>query len=200
MAVKKREEKVGEALLKVALGCRVEEVTEEYAEVDGELKLTKRRETKKDIPPDLKAVQMLLAAKEDGADYAAMSDEQLNAERERLLAALRETESGADRKGGAALREEEGRADRKGAAVEAGAARKGTAVEVGITERKGTAVERGAARKGAVVEVGAARKDDKGNEEEALKDEAVSENAAPKARKKRAAPRKKRRAIKRRNI
>ena len=73
MAVKKREEKVGEALLKVALGCRVEEVTEEYAEVDGELKLTKRRETKKDIPPDLKAVQMLLAAKEDGADYAAMS-------------------------------------------------------------------------------------------------------------------------------
>ena len=85
MAVKKREEKVGEALLKVALGCRVEEVTEEYAEVDGELKLTKRRETKKDIPPDLKAVQMLLAAKEDGADYAAMSDEQLNAERELSL-------------------------------------------------------------------------------------------------------------------
>ena len=116
MAVKKKEEKVGEALLKVALGCRGEEVTEEYAEVDGELKLTKRRETKKDIPPDLKAVQMLLAAKEDGADYAAMSDEQLNAERERLLAALRETESGADRKGAAT--------------------RKGTAVEVGITARK----------------------------------------------------------------
>lgn len=169
MAVKKREEKVGEALLKVALGCRVEEVTEEYAEVDGELKLTKRRETKKDIPPDLKAVQMLLAAKEDGADYAAMSDEQLNAERERLLAALRETESEADRKGAAA---------RKGAVVEVGAA----------------------ARKGAAVEVGAARKDDKGNEEEARKDEAASENAAPKARKKRAAPRKKRREIKRRNI
>ena len=180
MAVKKREEKVGEALLKVALGCRVEEVTEEYAEVDGELKLTKRRETKKDIPPDLKAVQMLLAAKEDGADYAAMSDEQLNAERERLLAALRETESGADRKGAAA--------------------RKGAAVEVGAATRKGTAVEAGTARKGTAVERGAARKDDKGNEEEARKDEAASENAAPKARKKRAAPRKKRRAIKRRNI
>lgn len=170
MAVKKRGEKVGEALLKVALGCRVEEVTEEYAEVDGELKLTKRRETKKDIPPDLKAVQMLLAAKEDGADYAAMSDEQLNAERERLLATLRETESGGDGKG---------RADRKGAAVEVGmTARKGAAVEVGIT----------------------ARKDDKGNEEEARKDEAASENAALKAIKKRAAPRKKRRVIKRRNI
>lgn len=180
MAVKKREEKVGEALLKVALGCRVEEVTEEYAEVDGELKLTKRRETKKDIPPDLKAVQMLLAAKENGADYAAMSDEQLNAERERLLAALREEESGADRKGAAA--------------------RKGATVEVGAATRKGAVVEAGTARKDAVVEVGAARKDDKGNEEEARKDEAASENAVPKARKKRAAPRKKRRAIKRRNI
>lgn len=169
MAVKKREEKVGEALLKVALGCRVEEVTEEYAEVDGELKLTKRRETKKDIPPDLKAVQMLLAAKEDGANYAAMSDEQLNAERERILATLREKESGADRKGAAA---------RKGTAVEVGAARKGAAVEVGV----------------------ATRKDDKGNEEEARKDEAASENAALKAIKKRAAPRKKRKVIKRRNI
>lgn len=163
MAVKKREEKVGEALLKVALGCRVEEVTEEYAEVDGELKLTKRRETKKDIPPDLKAVQMLLAAKEDGADYAAMSDEQLNAERERLLAALREEESGADRKGAAA--------------------RKGAAVEVGITARKGTAVERGAARKDDKGNEEEARKDEAASENAAPK--ARKKRAAP--RKKRRA-------------
>lgn len=163
MAVKKREEKVGEALLKVALGCRVEEVTEEYAEVDGELKLTKRRETKKDIPPDLKAVQMLLAAKEDGADYAAMSDEQLNAEWERLLAALRETESGADRKGAAA--------------------RKGAVVEVGAATRKGTAVERGAARKDDKGNEEEARKDEAASENAAPK--ARKKRAAP--RKKRRA-------------
>ena len=40
-------DKIGEALLKVALGYQVAEVTEEYAEVDGALKLTKRKKTKK---------------------------------------------------------------------------------------------------------------------------------------------------------
>lgn len=36
------------------------EVIEEYAEVDGKLKLLKRKKTKKDIPPDLKAVRLIL--------------------------------------------------------------------------------------------------------------------------------------------
>ena len=43
----KEQEKLGEALLKVALGFQVTEVTEEFAEVDGQLKLTKRKRTKK---------------------------------------------------------------------------------------------------------------------------------------------------------
>lgn len=59
---KSKEDKIGDALLKVALGYQVSEVTEEYAEVDGALKLTKRKKTKKDVPPDLKAVQMLLSS------------------------------------------------------------------------------------------------------------------------------------------
>ena len=44
---------VRDALLKVALGFRVEEVTEEYDAREGELRLVKRRETHKDVPPDL---------------------------------------------------------------------------------------------------------------------------------------------------
>ena len=40
---KKQEEKIGDALMKVALGYQIAEVTEEYAEVNGELKLTKRK-------------------------------------------------------------------------------------------------------------------------------------------------------------
>ena len=68
MEEKKKEEKIGEALLKVALGYQVAEVTEEYAEVDGKLKLTKRKKTKKDVPPDLKAVQLLLAGEGEGGD------------------------------------------------------------------------------------------------------------------------------------
>ncbi len=90
-AKKNKEEKIGDALLKVALGCRIEEVTEEYAEVDGAMKLTRRRKTKKDIPPDLKAVQMLLS--EPGTtDYAALSDGELEAEKARLLALLAKEE------------------------------------------------------------------------------------------------------------
>ena len=86
--MKKKQDKINDALLKVALGCKVAEVTEEYAEVDGELKLTKRKETKKDIPPDLKAVQLLLSGSEQDCGYERMSDEELEAEKNRLLGML----------------------------------------------------------------------------------------------------------------
>ncbi|MBR2321366.1 MAG: hypothetical protein IKA57_04445 [Clostridia bacterium] len=87
MEEKKKEEKIGEALLKVALGYQVAEVTEEYAEVDGKLKLTKRKKTKKDVPPDLKAVQLLLANEDDGG-FGDLSDEDLEMEKARLLTLL----------------------------------------------------------------------------------------------------------------
>ena len=83
-----RDEQLGNALLKVALGYQIAEVTEEYAEVNGELKLTKRKKTKKDVPPDLKAVQLLLAS-EGGAEYGTWTEEELQAEKERLLASLK---------------------------------------------------------------------------------------------------------------
>ncbi|MBR2441981.1 MAG: hypothetical protein IKB20_02830 [Clostridia bacterium] len=93
MGEKKKEERIGEALLKVALGYQLAEVTEEYAEVDGALKLTKRKKIKKDVPPDLKAVQMLLG--EGGSEgYIDWSDEDLEKERQRLLAELKEAEGG----------------------------------------------------------------------------------------------------------
>lgn len=78
-----KQEKINDALLKVALGGSIAEVTEEYAEVDGELKLTKRKKTKRDVPPDLKALQLLIV--DSGKDYAAMSDEELEAEKLRLF-------------------------------------------------------------------------------------------------------------------
>ena len=87
---------VGDALLKAALGCRVAEVTEEYAEVDGELKLLKRKKTKKDIPPDLKAVQLLIQTGEE-KDISALSDEELEEEKKRLLRLLYENEKNAAR-------------------------------------------------------------------------------------------------------
>ena len=90
MEESKKEEKIGQALLKVALGYQIAEVTEEYAEVDGELKLTKRKKTKKDVPPDLKAVQMLLSDGE--GELCRLSDEELEREKERLLALLQTSE------------------------------------------------------------------------------------------------------------
>ncbi len=84
------EDKIKDAILKVALGFTVEEVTEEYDAREGELKLVKRKETKKDVPPDLKAVKLLL---EDGIDYSALTDEQLEAEKQRLIRQLREEEA-----------------------------------------------------------------------------------------------------------
>lgn len=83
-----------DALLKVALGYQLAEVTEEYAEVDGALKLTKRKKTKKDIPPDLKAVQLLLSS----GGVEQMSDEELEEEKERLLAVLRAEEDSTKKK------------------------------------------------------------------------------------------------------
>ena len=89
--MEKKDEKIGEALMKVALGYQLAEVTEEYAEVDGEMKLTKRKKTKKDVAPDLKAVQLLLAADGEG-DITKLSDTELEVERQRLLAALQQAE------------------------------------------------------------------------------------------------------------
>ncbi len=83
-----QQDKVKDAVLKVALGFSLEEVTEEYDARDGELKLVKRKETRKDVPPDLKAVKLLLGQEED--DLGALTDEQLEAERKRLLKQLKE--------------------------------------------------------------------------------------------------------------
>ncbi|MDE6677008.1 MAG: hypothetical protein K2K12_04795 [Clostridia bacterium] len=80
------EDKIVDAIRKVALGYSLEEVTEEYGVENGELKLVKRRETRKDIPPDLKAVKILM----DEKDYSALSDEELEQEKNRLLMQLQE--------------------------------------------------------------------------------------------------------------
>ena len=77
---------VKEALKKCAVGFGTSEGVEEDAVEDGELKLVKRKVTRRDIPPDIKAVKMLL----DDEDISAMSDEQLESERQRLIKQLKE--------------------------------------------------------------------------------------------------------------
>lgn len=81
------DEGIKKALLKCAVGFDTSEIVEEYTVDEGELKLVKRKVTKRDVPPDIKAVKMLL----DGeADASQMSDEELEERREKLIAMLKE--------------------------------------------------------------------------------------------------------------
>ena len=76
---------VKKALVRCAVGFDTSEVVEEYTMADGELKLVKRKVTRRDVPPDIKAVKLLL----DGeADIGGMSDEELEERRKKLLAML----------------------------------------------------------------------------------------------------------------
>lgn len=76
---------VKKALVRCAVGFDTSEVVEEYTMADGELKLVKRKVTRRDVPPDIKAVKMLL----DGeTDIGGMSDEELEERRKKLLAML----------------------------------------------------------------------------------------------------------------
>lgn len=81
------DEGIKRALIKCAVGFDTSEIVEEYTVDEGELKLVKRKVTKRDVPPDIKAVKMLL----DGeADASQMSDEELEERREKLIAMLKE--------------------------------------------------------------------------------------------------------------
>jgi len=72
--------KINKALEKLAGGYSVTEVTKEYADRDGELVLVKKKETKKFVPPDMKAISYLLG----GDNIGESSDEELEEEKARL--------------------------------------------------------------------------------------------------------------------
>lgn len=73
-----------DAVIRRACGYETREVVEEYAVTDGELTLVKRKVTTKDVPPDMTAAKMLM----DGGGMTDLTDEQLNAEKVRLLTEL----------------------------------------------------------------------------------------------------------------
>lgn len=77
---------VKDALTRCAVGMNASEVVEEFTVEDGELKLVKKKVTRRDIPPDIKAVKMLM----DSGDAANLTDEELEKEREKLIELLKE--------------------------------------------------------------------------------------------------------------
>lgn len=81
-------EKIKEALLKKALGYDCTETVEEYVSEEGEIRLTKKKITKKNVPPDMSALKILL--EESAIPVTEMSDEELNEEKMRLIKILAE--------------------------------------------------------------------------------------------------------------
>lgn len=75
------------ALKKCAVGLETNEVVEEFGVEDGELKLIKKKVTRRDIPPDIKAVKLLIDGS-GGVD--GLTVEELQDEKEKLLKMLNE--------------------------------------------------------------------------------------------------------------
>jgi hypothetical protein len=89
----KQVERAERALIKKALGYTAQETVEEYAfKEDGEISLSKKKVTKKKVPPDVSALKILLESKSQSLND--MSDEELEQEKIRLLKLLKEIEKG----------------------------------------------------------------------------------------------------------
>ena len=83
--------KIQKALLKRAIGYDTSETVEEYASDGEDMTMIKKKVTVKNVPPDISAVKLLLEdIRQSATDFSNLSDEQLNAEKIRLLEALRE--------------------------------------------------------------------------------------------------------------
>lgn len=81
-----------QALIKKALGYDATEVVEEYVgNDDGDVKLSKKKVTTKNVPPDMTALKLLLD--ENQQQVGEMTDEELNEEKIRLLNLLKEIQN-----------------------------------------------------------------------------------------------------------
>lgn len=83
--------KLNKALVKRALGYLNREVTEEFCKEKEKMVLTKRKVTKKNVPPDITAVKVLLEmyGENQNLDFANMTDEELLIERDKLIEILK---------------------------------------------------------------------------------------------------------------
>ena len=88
---------IEKALIKKAVGYDAEEVVEEFADDEGDLRLLKRKVTTKNFPPDVSAAKLLLDIG-GSTSVEEMTDEELEEQKNRLLKLLEEIESNANKK------------------------------------------------------------------------------------------------------
>lgn len=82
------EKEIINAITRKAIGYVTEERVDEYALVDGDVKPVKRKITRKEVPPDVSAAKLLADLSQENDDLASMSEEELEAERIRLIREL----------------------------------------------------------------------------------------------------------------
>ena len=80
-----------QALIKKALGYDATEVVEEYVGDGEEIKLSKKKVTTKNVPPDMSALKLLLD--ETQKEVSEMTDQELYEEKVRLLCLLKEIQN-----------------------------------------------------------------------------------------------------------
>lgn len=93
------EDKIRKALLKKALGYSADEVVEEYSyNEEGELKLSKKKVTKKHYGSDISAVKVLLERyyKTYEDRVLSMTDDELLKEKELLIQQLKKGDKSGD--------------------------------------------------------------------------------------------------------
>ena len=83
-------------LTKKAKGYTVKEKTDEYVVVDGVLTLNKRKIVTKNVAPDISAVKALIELDATADKVEKLTDEQLQAEKLRLLQVLKLCEGQVD--------------------------------------------------------------------------------------------------------
>jgi len=95
MAKELTKKETKQALMKSATGFISSDVVEEFSvDESGEMKLVKRKITKKEYPPNISALKTLaeLSLKED--DLEQMNDDELESEKTRMLKMLANMETG----------------------------------------------------------------------------------------------------------
>ena len=81
------DKEVKAALVKKALGFDATEIVEEYvSDEQGDIRLSRKKVTTKNVPPDVTALKMLL--EDDAAPVIKMTDDELEEEKARLLELL----------------------------------------------------------------------------------------------------------------
>lgn len=81
------DKEVKAALVKKALGFDATEIVEEYvSDEQGDIRLSRKKVTTKNVPPDVTALKMLL--EDDGTPVSQMTDDELEKEKTRLLELL----------------------------------------------------------------------------------------------------------------